>query len=218
MTALVNTSTGTVRARGPLTRWRTLDIVTAAVLGVALGVVFWGWDFASELLLPLFVVLAPLQGLVNGVWFLGGVVGALVVRRPGAALFVELLAAFTEMVLGNSWGVTTMLSGLLQGLGVELVMALFFYRRFGAATAAAAGALAGVAEVAGYEWWSWLVGYSWGWKFAYLGATAVSGAVLAGVLGWLLVRALAARGALDRFPAGTEFARGSAEHTSAARR
>ena len=209
MTAWTGTSTGTVRARGPLTRWRTLDIVTAAVLGVALGVAFWGWDFAYDALLPLFVVLAPLQGLINGFRFLGGVVGALVVRRPGAALFVELLAAFTEMVLGNSWGVTTMLSGLLQGLGVEIVMALFFYRRFGAPTAVVAGALAGIAEVAGYEWWSWLVGYSWGWKFAYLGATAVSGAVLAGLLGWLLVRALAARGALDRFPAGSEFARGA---------
>lgn len=208
MTALTDRSaTATVRARRPLTRWRLLDIVTAAVLGVAFGVVFWGWQFAYDLLAPLFVVLTPLQGLTNGVWFLGGVVGALVVRRPGAALFVELLGSFTEMVLGNTWGATTLLSGLLQGIGVELVMALFFYRRFGAATAVAAGALAAVAEVAGYEWWSYWVGYSWGWKFAYLGASAVSGAVLAGLLGWLLVRALAARGALGQFPAGIEHAR-----------
>lgn len=208
MTALTDSSaTATVGARRPLTRWRLLDIVTAAVLGVAFGIVFWGWQFAYDLLTPLFVVLTPLQGLTSGVWFLGGVVGALVVRRPGAALFVELLASFTEMALGNSWGATTLLSGLLQGLGVELVMALFFYRRFGAATAVAAGALAAVTEVAGYEWWSYWVGYSWGWKFAYLGATVVSGAVLAGLLGWLLVRALAARGALGQFPAGIEHAR-----------
>lgn len=208
MTALTeNSATATVGARRPLTRWRLLDIVTAAVLGVAFGIVFWGWQFAYDLLTPLFVVLTPLQGLTSGVWFLGGVVGALVVRRPGAALFVELLASFTEMALGNSWGATTLLSGLLQGLGVELVMALFFYRRFGVATAVAAGALAAVAEVAGYEWWSYWVGYSWGWKFAYLGATVVSGAVLAGLLGWLLVRALAARGALGQFPAGIEHAR-----------
>ena len=28
----------------PDTRWRTRDIVVAAVIGVAFGVVFWAWD------------------------------------------------------------------------------------------------------------------------------------------------------------------------------
>ena len=41
-------------------------------------------------------------------------------------------------------------------------------------------------------------------KLVYLGAMAVSGAVLAGVVGWLLVRALARAGALSAFPAGQE--------------
>ena len=37
-----------------------------------------------------------------------------------------------------------------------------------------------------------------------IGAMSVSGAVLAGVLGWLLVRALARAGALSAFPPGQE--------------
>jgi energy-coupling factor transport system substrate-specific component len=41
-------------------------------------------------------------------------------------------------------------------------------------------------------------------KLVYLGAMAVSGAVLAGLVGWLLVRALARAGALSAFPAGQE--------------
>ena len=38
----------------------------------------------------------------------------------------------------------------------------------------------------------------------YLLCTAISGALLAGVLGWMLVRALAQTGALDRFGPGRE--------------
>ncbi len=38
----------------------------------------------------------------------------------------------------------------------------------------------------------------------YLGTLVVSGALLAGLVGWLLVRALAATGALSRFAAGRE--------------
>jgi energy-coupling factor transport system substrate-specific component len=41
----------------------------------------------------------------------------------------------------------------------------------------------------------------------YLACLIVSGVVLAGVVGWLLVRALAATGALNRFAAGRELVR-----------
>jgi energy-coupling factor transport system substrate-specific component len=42
------------------------------------------------------------------------------------------------------------------------------------------------------------------WKAVYLGCGMVSGAVIAGVGGWLLVRALARTGALNAFPPGQE--------------
>jgi len=197
----------TTLARRPLTRWRTVDMVTAPVLGVAFGVVFWGWGLVYDALTPLFTVVSPLQSTTSGIWFIGGVVGALIVRRPGAALFVEALAAFVETVLGGQWGATTLVSGVLQGLGAELVFALFAYRVFSRAVAVAAGSAAALLEITGYEWWSWTAGYSWPWKLAYLASGVVSGALLAGVLGFALVRVLAASGALDRFPPGIEHAR-----------
>ncbi|MGO3796757.1 MAG: ECF transporter S component, partial [Pauljensenia sp.] len=42
------------------------------------------------------------------------------------------------------------------------------------------------------------------YNVVYLGAQIVTGAVLAGLVGWLLVRGLAQTGALDRFAAGRE--------------
>jgi energy-coupling factor transport system substrate-specific component len=43
-----------------------------------------------------------------------------------------------------------------------------------------------------------------GYNAIYLASTALSGAVIAGVVGWLLVRALAATGALGRFAVGQQ--------------
>jgi ABC-type cobalt transport system, permease component len=52
-----------------------------------------------------------------GIWLLGGVLGGLIIRKPGAALAVELLAALVSAAVGNQWGITTLYSGLAQGIG-----------------------------------------------------------------------------------------------------
>ena len=212
-----------ITATRPLMGWRTVDIITIAFLGAALGVAFWGWGvFYNGPLTALKIGYAPLMGLFVGPWFLAGVVGGLVVRRPGAALFCEVVAALVSMLPGTEWGATVLVSGILQGLGAELAFAIFGYKAFGAAMAALAGILS-----APLEWafevvsfpasWAdvpvlsvfaggggWYAGWDPGDKLVYLGAMAVSGAVLAGLVGWLLVRALARAGALSAFPAGQE--------------
>ncbi|WP_369070439.1 ECF transporter S component [Kineococcus terrestris] len=193
----------TVLARAPLGRWRSVDLVTAAVLGVAFGVVFWGWNALYTVVEPAFYAFRPAAGLVVGVWLLPAVVGGLVVRRPGAALLTEMLAASVSLLLANQWGASVLVSGAVQGLGAELVLALFVYRRFGVPAAALAGAASGVCAVA-YETTAYYADWSGAWKLAYLGTVTLSGALVAGVGGWLLVRALARTGALQRFPAGAE--------------
>lgn len=198
----VVTATGTRNLR-----WRVVDIVVAAVLGVALGPVFWVWNTVGYAWFTAADGLTPgLGGIAVGIWLIGGVVGGLVIRKPGAALVVELVAAIVSMMIGNVWGVSTVLSGLVQGLGAELVFALFLYRRFTLPVAALAGIGAGAA--------AWVFELFYGsspnilksveFNAIYLGCVVVSGALLAGLVGWLLVRALAATGALSRFAAGRE--------------
>jgi energy-coupling factor transport system permease protein len=195
----------TVLATRPLMRWRGVDLITAAMLAVAFGVVFWGFDtFIYPLLSAATAGFPPLGELMLGVWLVPAVVGALVIRRPGAALFTELVAANVELFLGNKWGAAVLLSGVLQGLGVELVMALFRHRRFGVVVAVLGGVLSAVFEIVLFEWQSYVADFSGAWKAIYLGCGMVSGAVIAGVGGWLLVRALARTGALNAFPPGQE--------------
>ncbi len=198
-------------ATRPLMGWRTVDILTIAFLGAALGVAFWGWGvFYNGPVTALKIGYAPLMGLFVGPWFLAGVIGGLVVRRPGAALFCEVVAALVSMLPGTEWGATVLISGVLQGLGAELVFAIFGYKAFGLAVASLAGAMSAPLQW-GFEVMSLPAGGG-GWyaewvmrdKLVYLGAMMLSGAVLAGLVGWLLVRALARAGALSAFPPGQE--------------
>ena len=206
-----STTGRSLTATRPLMGWRTVDILTIAFLGAALGVAFWGWGvFYNGPVTALKIGYAPLMGLFVGPWFLAGVVGGLVVRRPGAALFCEVVAALVSMLPGTEWGATVLISGVLQGLGAELAFAIFGHKAFSVAVAALAGALSAPLQW-GFEVMSLPAGGG-GWyaewvlrdKVVYLGAMMLSGAVIAGVLGWLLVRALARAGALSAFPPGQE--------------
>lgn len=194
----------TALATGPLMRWRAVDLITAATIGVAIGVVFRLWGALYPVIETATKGFPPAVGLSGGVWFLAATLAALIVRRPGAALLAELVAATVEMLLAGQWGTGTLISGALQGLGVELVFAAFLFRRFGLFQAVLAGVSAAVIECLAYEFWFYWVDWSMGWRWIYLGFFALSGAVVAGAGMWLLVRALAATGVLNAFPPGVE--------------
>ena len=187
----------------PSLRWRVIDIVTAAVLGVACGLIFAVWNQVGNAALEALKAITPgLDGLATGVWLLGGTLGGYVIRKPGAALFVELMAASVSMALGSQWAVETIYSGLAQGIGAEVVFALVAYRRFNAAIVGVAGAVSFA-----FEWVLELFLYGHIEKgllynVIYLVCGAVSGVVLAGILAWALTNALAKTGALDRFASG----------------
>ena len=184
-------------------RWRVIDIVTAAVLGVACGLIFVAWNPVGGAAFDVFGKFLPgLSGLVTGIWLLGGTLGGYVIRKPGAALFVELLAATVSMGLGSQWAIATLYSGLAQGLGAEIVFALVAYRRFTVWVAAAAGALSFACEWILELFTEGNLGKGVAYNVVYLVSGVASGIVLAGVLAWALTNALAKTGALDRFASG----------------
>ncbi|AMM22327.1 hypothetical protein AX769_09685 [Frondihabitans sp. PAMC 28766] len=198
----VSTRTRTTASSRPNTRWRVVDIVTASVLGVASGVIFWAWGLAWTPLSGLLTFSPGLEGILSGGWLFAGVLGGLVVRKPGAALYTEIIAAVVSMLVGTQWGFSTLIWGIFEGLGAEIVLALFLYKSWRLVTAILAGAGAGA--VTGFldTNFSSVAAYAFEFKVVYFVASVVSGAVIAGVLSWLAVRGLAATGALSRFAAG----------------
>lgn len=186
----------------PVLRWRVVDIVVASVLATAAGLIFVLWNIASNpVSAPLGAVLPGLQALLGGGWLFAGVLTALVIRKPGAAVYGELVAASVSALVGNQWGVLTLESGLVQGVGAELVFAAFLYRRWGLPTAVLSGAVAGVA-MAINDLILWYPGSATGFAAVYVVSGIASGAVLAGVLSWIVVRNLAKTGVLSRFASG----------------
>jgi energy-coupling factor transport system substrate-specific component len=187
----------------PNRSWRVVDIVVAAVISVAFGVVFLAWNAVYAATEPVFLALPPAQAIMYGVWLLPGVLVALIVRLPGAALFGGFLAAAVSVLLGSPYGADALLSGAIQGGGAELGFAIGLYRRWTLPFAAIAGALAGVAAAihdivlyypdTGADFWA-----------VYTVATVLSGVVVAGIGAWFLLRAIVATGVLGGFEAGRQ--------------
>lgn len=186
-------------------RWRVVDIVVASVIGVASGVIFLVWNVASEPVTgPLKALLPGLQALGGGFWLFAGPLTALIIRKPGAAMFGELVAASVSVLFGGgSWGVTVLVSGLIQGLGAEVVFLAFRYRVWKVGVAILAGVGAGVA-MAINDLIAWYAGADALFTVVYVIAAMISGAVIAGLLSWIAVRGLAETGVLNRFAAGRE--------------
>ncbi|MDJ0337175.1 ECF transporter S component [Cryobacterium sp. PH31-O1] len=201
------TSTRPVTAKKPRNfRWRVVDIVVASVIGVASGVIFWAWGLAWSPLSVILTFTPGLEGLLAGGWLFAGVLGGLIIRKPGAALYTEVIAAVVSMLIGTQWGFSTLIWGIVEGLGAEIVLALFLYSNWRLGVALLAGAGAGVA-VGLLDTTVSYAALDFSFKAVYFVSAVVSGTVLAGLLSWLAVGGLARTGALNRFAAGREGSR-----------
>ena len=185
-------------------RWRTIDIVVASVIAVAFGVIFWAWNIVWSATEGAFTFFPPAQAILYGIWLMPAVLGGLIIRKPGAALYTETVAAVLSALLGAKWGATVIPQGIVQGIGAELAFAALRYRSFTLPTAVLAGALTGL-SAAVFDFIVWNSTYAlWEYRVPYAVATIVSGALIAGVGSWALTRALAQTGVLDRFASGRE--------------
>ena len=184
-------------------RWRVVDIIVASVLGVAAALIFFVWNQVyAPVTAPFEALLPGSQALLYGVWLFAGVLGALIIRKPGAAIFTEVVAASVSALLGAQWGgFATIEAGLVQGLGAEIVFLAFLYSSWRVGVAILAGAGAGLA-MAVNDLILFYPGADVPFQSIYTVSAVLSGAVIAGLGSWLIARALAKTGALGRFASG----------------
>jgi energy-coupling factor transport system substrate-specific component len=179
-------------AKGWDFKYSTRDIVILAVIAAIAGVVNTGmgnlWYLVNS-------SLGPMGGaLLQGSFMWAYVLVMWLVRKPGAALALGIIEAAVEILLGNASGVGTLGWGVTQGLGVEVVMAIAMYAKFDLVAAICAGA---ASSQFGTLWTAIL----FGWDPAYardvwlaVPINIVSGAILSGVIGYLLARAIGRTG------------------------
>jgi energy-coupling factor transport system substrate-specific component len=164
------------------TRWTVRDVLALVVTAIVLGVVFYLWGWAMQLLSR--ILGDVVAGLLYGVWFWAGLLLAYAIRKPGAALLGEFGAALVAYALGSPLGALMLVLGWLQGLALEMVFAWARFQHWGLVTMLVAGAVAGTASFAAN-----LMAppvqtalYSPGIIIAMLWIAIISGAVLGGLV------------------------------------
>ncbi len=173
------------------------DIVLTFTLAVALGVAFWGWTFVYDLAKP-FLKIYGLNYLVAGFWILASVFVANIVRKPGVALLASLMAAFVQSLL-TQWGLMSLVWGLIQGLGAEIIFLIFMYRKWNLFVLVLASLLSSFLSYSFdfyyYDYGSMSIELNLRQLISFL----VSSAIFAGVFTELLSKRLLKLGILDQF-------------------
>ena len=108
--------------RKPNVKWRVVDIVVAAIVAVASGVIFWAWDFIYAVPTALFDSLTPgLGGLFHFMWLFAGPLVAIIIRKPSAltglsnGLYEWVVTAGWSTLQGVVFTVCCVISGAVFG-------------------------------------------------------------------------------------------------------
>lgn len=181
------------------TAWRTRDIVITAVIGVAFGVVFQAWNLAWGPLDGVFAFAPWAKDLLYAVWLVPAVLAPLIVRRPGAAIFAEMVAAGVSTLIGSQWGPDTLLSGFVQGAAAEIVFAFLLYRNYTLPVLAIA-AIASAAAAWIHDWVIWYATVAVEVQLVRGLMMAISAVVIVALGSRALVQALRRTGVLEGFP------------------
>jgi energy-coupling factor transport system substrate-specific component len=177
-----------------LNSWKLKEIVLMSLFGVVFGIVYLAAIHLGNIWAA---VIGPIAyEWMFGIWFIVSIISMYIIRKPGAALLPETLAAIIEVMLGNAVGPRLILSGVIQGLGAEAAFALSAYKHFNLAILMLAGAGSAVFSfVYGY----FVSGYAaLDPSFVALMFTlrVLSGMIIAGIGGKYLADGLLATGSL----------------------
>lgn len=190
-------------------RYRTIDLIVPVIIGVVFGVAFYAYGGVYTVLTPLFTAFPPASGLPVGFFVVPAIVAALIVRKPGAALIAEMLAAVIEMALGSQFGWIALMGGVVKVLSVEGAFLLFRWKKFTYGVALLGAVMSLILD------WLFkiiLVTPEWSafWKGSLLVAHMISAPILSAGVAVLLVSLLAKTGAINAFAPGREASRAHA--------
>ncbi|MCE5042767.1 ECF transporter S component [Staphylococcus chromogenes] len=178
------------------------DILVTVLIAVIFAVIYNIWWIAYYTVQPIGL---HIDQLMYGMWFAAAVVAYLIIPKMGIALIAEFAAGAGETIVMGRFDIPTIIYAILQGLACEIVFAIFKYK----SRTFMVSLLAGMAAA--------LISFPVDWYYGYLNEVAtwnlillivfrlISGAILAGVFPYYLVKALDKTGVTKLFrPASKE--------------
>ncbi|MDP8211038.1 MAG: ECF transporter S component [Candidatus Stygibacter australis] len=173
------------------------EITFICVLSIAMGIFWWGNTFIYDVLKP-FLKPLGLKYLIAGVWLMGAMFFGYIIRKPGSALLGEVIPAFILAFISR-WGLISFLSGVVQGLTVELFFLILRYKKLSAGRMAIAGSLAAFASFFFDFFIEKYYLLNWQFNIIQLMGFVISGAILGGFLAKFTADQLQATGVLNQF-------------------
>lgn len=172
--------------------YTTKDIVTIVVISVISGILGAGWGYVWNAAFAIPVYGGALSGLITFVWLIPPLVTFYLIRKPGVALFTQLLTGIIGVLAGHPAGVVAYGWYVIEGIGAEVGFAVFGYKR----TDMLAMMLAGFLQAFNYAWGMvyfqvWNFGFA-AWFVPWICTFAT--AWIAGPIGLAIGRALGRTG------------------------
>lgn len=131
-----------------------------------------------------------LEQLTYGVWFMAAIVCYLIIPKPGIALLAEFASGAGETIVMGKFDIPTIIYALLQGLACEIVFAIFKYQSRSVMVAMLAGLVTALISFPVDYFYGYLNEVA-GWNLIlFIVFRAISGIIIAGLLSYLLVKAL----------------------------
>lgn len=190
-----------------LKSWKLKEVVLMSLFSVVFGIIYLLFLHAGNIWAGFIGPIA--YEWIFGIWFIVSIICMYIIRKPGAAVISETIAAAVEVLLGNAVGPRLILAGVIQGLGAEAAFAATGYKKFTIWVLMLAGVGASIFSfVYGYFMGGFTV-FSTGYVLLMLGLRIMSGALIAGVGGKAVVDGLLATGSLRGY-AITRTAKGDA--------
>lgn len=188
--------------------WRLQDVLLIAMLGLIFSLVYMA---VFQLGLIVQAALTPVGlgvfgfEIIYGIWFMAGVLAAMIIQKPGVAFAAELLASIIELLLGNAGGTLVVITGVIQGLGTEVAYLLLRYRKWGLGAGILAALTTTLFTVGQSLYLNGYASLSRGIILAMIVVRVVSAVVFAAFICWLLARLLAKTGVLRSYPLGAAY-------------
>ena len=175
----------------------TMDLLTMAAISV-IGALFssYVWNALMGVMTPVFAFLGPVGWIgAAGVYMIWPVIVGQLVCKPGAVTLYSFLQGFVEMLFGNPFGAMAIVYAGIEGIGLDIGMGIFRWKP------KLAGAMigGGIGSVLVSEVYIFVFGLQSAYTIIVGGITAfISGAILGGLVGWLIAQALYRTGIVSR--------------------
>jgi len=186
-------------------KWNLREIVIMSALSVVFAIVYLLFFQVGNVFVGL---MGPIgYEPIFGIWFIVSIITAYIIRKPGAAFLSETIAAFVEVLVGNVTGPRLILTGMIQGLGAEVVFAATGWKKYSLWVLMAAGMGSSVFSFAWAYFTSGFAALSPQYVLLMFGIRLLSGAILAGWLGKVISDSLGKTGVLNGMALGKEMKR-----------